>query len=167
MNEVLELFRCASDLIESGADYCNSVSFDIACPDTTVVNKTRTVMIADKVAFFVLAKSKPEESVFGDTFTDLRDKARDFKENLELQAKESLQDSLIKSIKDRGYKDVSVEISLGKYRGSRFIAFAKVSVVAKNLENAKELVGFLKQYHPKYMLKDFDEDTKTAVYNIR
>jgi hypothetical protein len=129
--------------------------------------KERITRISDRLAFRMLAEGQPEEPLFGAAFSVVRQKARDYKEELELKARDSLQNSLIKDIKDRGYDNVSVEISLGKYRGSRFVISSKVRVLSKDIGHAKALVKFLQRYHPKYMLKHFDEDTKVAEYNIR
>ena len=123
--------------------------------------------MAARVAFFVLAEGQPEDELFGAAFSVLREKARDFKEKLELEARDSLKDSLIKDLSSRGYEVASVEISLGKYRGSRFVTSAKIRVKVKDARDAKALVKVLQRYHPRYSLKSFDEQTKQAEYNIR
>lgn len=128
----------------------------------------RIERMAARVAFFVLADGRDEESdLFSSAFSIVRQKARDFKDGLEEKARNSLKDSLIKDLKDRGCDVVSVDISLGKYRGSRFVTSAKVRVIAKDARDAKSLVKFLQRYHPRYSLKTFDEQTKQAEYNIR
>lgn len=129
--------------------------------------KNRIEGMAARVAFFVLAEGQPEEELFGAAFSIVRQKARDYKDALEQKARDSLQDSLIKDLKGRGYEVVSVEISLGKYRGSRFVTSAKVRVLAKDARDAKALVKVMQRYHPRYSLKSFDEQTKQAEYNIR
>lgn len=123
--------------------------------------------MATRVAFFILAGGQPEEPVFGAAFSVVRQKARDYKDQLEEKAMNSLKDSLIKDLTDRGYEVISVDISLGKYRGSRFVTSAKVRVLSNDMRQAKALVKELQRYHPHYSLKSFDEDTKQAEYNIR
>lgn len=126
----------------------------------------RIEKMAERVSFFVLAGEQPD-SLFTDVFSVVREKARDYKEVLELKARDSLKSDLIKDLKDRGHDVVSVEISLGKYRGSRFVTSAKVRVVSNDARQAKSLVKVLQRYHPRYSLKSFDEKTKQAEYNIR
>lgn len=57
--------------------------------------KEKISRMADRVAFFVLAEGQPEEEIFGAAFSVVRQKARDYKEVLELKARDSLKDSLI------------------------------------------------------------------------
>jgi hypothetical protein len=123
--------------------------------------------MAAKVAFFILADRQPDDPIFDATFSVLRQKARDFKDQLEEKAKNSLKDSLINDLKGKGYEVISVDISLGKYRGSRFVTSAKVRIKAKDAREAKAVVKDLQRYHPRYSLKTFDEATKQAEYNIR
>lgn len=143
------------------------MSFIEGVSNLKVDRKTRIARMSARVAFYVLAEGQPEEELFGTAFSVVRQKARDFKEDLELQARESLQNSLIKDLKDRGLNVVSVEISLGKYRGSRFVTSAKVKVLSNNIGQANSLVKVLQRYHPRYNLKSYDEKTKIAEYNIR
>ena len=121
--------------------------------------------IATRVALFAL-QGQVEDTVFDSAFSVLRQKSRDFKEDLEQKAKESLQNKLINDLKGRGYEDAVVEISLGKYRGSRFVTSAKVRVKVKDAREAKALVKVLQQYHSRYSLKEIDE-SGIASYNIR
>ena len=125
----------------------------------------RIERMAARVAISEIA-GQVEDTVFDSAFSVLRQKARDFKDDLEQKAKNSLQNSLIKDLKGRGYDDVSVEISLGKYRGSRFVTSAKVHVKVKDEKEAKALVKVLQRYHPGYSLKEIDE-SGMAFFNIR
>lgn len=127
--------------------------------------KDRINRIAARVATSALTDGQPEDDIFGAAFALLRQKARDFKEKQESETQELLQKNLIKDLKGRGYDVVSVEISLGKYRGSRFVTSAKVRVNAKDARDAKALVKVLQHYHPRYSLKSFEDGV--AVYNIR
>ncbi len=121
--------------------------------------------MATRVAFSVLAGRQSEEDIFGAAFSALREKARDYKDGLEQSARDSLQKTLIKDLREKGYDVVSVEISLGKYRGSRFVTSAKVTVRLKDEKDAKILVKELQRYHSNYSLKTFEDGV--ALYNIR
>ena len=122
--------------------------------------------MAGRVAFYVLAKERPDD-MFGAAFFDLRLKVKDLKEKWSQQAKDFLQATLLKDLKDSGLEVLSVDVSLGKYKGSRFVTSAKVKVVIGTDKRAKELAAYLQKYSPKYVLKSFDPDTKAAEYNIR
>lgn len=122
--------------------------------------------IAGRLTFNIVAKARPED-LFGAAFFDLREKAKELKEKWSQGARDLLQKSLIKDLKDRGLDVQSVEISLGKYKGSRFVTSAKVAVVVKSEKAAKELATYLLKYSPKYMLKGFSPETGVAEYNIR
>jgi len=126
----------------------------------------RLERMALKVAFCVLAKGEPE-GLFAQAFWQLRQKAKDLKEKWSLEAKESLQKSLLNDLTDKGYKDVTAELSLGKYKGSHFVTSARVSVNVGTEEKAKKLAGYLQRFSPKFVLKDFEKDTGVASFNIR
>lgn len=85
--------------------------------------------------------------IFDAVFSNLREKDRDYKDGLEQSARDSLNKMLIKDLIGRGHDVVSVEISLGKYRGSRFVTSAKVAVRLKDMKDAKILVKELQRYH--------------------
>jgi len=130
--------------------------------------KNRIASMADRVAFSILSKDKSEEDVsFSTAFDLVRQKSRDFKEKQEQEAADSLEKSLIKALKVEGYSDVSVEISLGKYKGSRFVTSAKVRAKVKDKKAAKELAKYLQRFHPNYHLQDLDAETGMASYNFR
>ena len=120
--------------------------------------------MAARVAISEIA-GQVEDTVFDSAFSVLRQKARDFKDDLEQKAKDSLQKSLISDLKGRGYDDATVEISLGKYRGSRFVTSAKVHAKVKDAREAKALVKVLQGYHPNFDLKSYEDGI--AFYNIR
>ena len=120
--------------------------------------------IATRVAISEIA-GQVEDTVFDSAFSVLRQKARDFKDDLEQKAQDFLQKKLINDLKGRGYEDISVEISLGKYRGSRFVTSAKVHAKMKDEKTAKALVKVLQNYHPNFSLKSYEDGI--AFYNIR
>jgi hypothetical protein len=121
--------------------------------------------MAARVAFRFYGGQQGDDPIFDAAFSALRQKAKDYKDGLEQSARESLQKSLIKCLTDRGYEVISVDISLGKYRGSRFVTSAKVKVRVKDRATAKGLVEVLRQYHPRYALKSLDNGE--AEYNFR
>lgn len=122
--------------------------------------------MAERVAFSILAKDRPDD-LFGQAFFDLRVKTKELKEKWSQEAKESLQKALVKDLEDEGYKVVSAELSLGKYRGSHFVTSAKLSVNVGSEEKAKKLAGHLQRFSPKFILKAFDKESGVASYNIR
>lgn len=122
--------------------------------------------MAGRVAFRVLAKGRPED-FFGAAFWSLREKAKALKEQWSQDARVVLQDLLVKDLTDMGFKVESVTVSLGKYKGSRFVTSAKVSVTAPSEKKAKELARHLLRYSPKYVMKSWDPTTGVATYNIR
>jgi hypothetical protein len=127
--------------------------------------RDRIAGIATKVVFRFIAAGQQEETIFDAAFSVLRKKAREYKDSLEQSARDSLQGNLIKDLTGRGYDVVSVEISLGKYRGSRFVTSAKVTVRMKDAKATKSLEKELQRYHTRYNLKSFEDGV--AVYNIR
>jgi hypothetical protein len=120
--------------------------------------------IAGRLTFRVFAKDAPDD-LFGNAFFQLRQKAKDLKEKWSQEARESLQNSLINDLKSKGVDVQSVEISLGKYKGSRFVTSAKVRVVVKSEKQAKELEKYLQKYSPKYIFKGIADGV--AEFNIR
>ena len=124
----------------------------------------RLERMALKVAFCVLAKDRPDD-LFGQAFFDLRLKAKELKEKWSQEAKESLQKALLDDLTDKGYKGVTAELSLGKYKGSHFVTSARVNVNVGTEDKAKKLAGYLQRFSPKFVLKDFSDGV--ASYNIR
>ena len=122
--------------------------------------------IAGWIVFKIVAKDAPDD-LFGKAFFELRQKAKDLKEKWSQEARNSLQNTLIKDLKEKVVEVQSVEISLGKYKGSRFVTSAKVRVVVKSEKAAKELETYLQKYSPKYVLKSWDKDSGIAELNIR
>ena len=127
----------------------------------------RVANMSDRVSFYIIAKKKDDDSVFSKTFTIVRQRARDYKDGQEFKAKDFLQKTLINDLTSKGYNVFSVDVVLGKYRGSRFVVSAKIKVGVKSEKDAVDLGEYLKRYHPKYKTKAFDRETKYAEYNIR
>jgi hypothetical protein len=122
--------------------------------------------VADRVAFWFEAKNRPED-VFGAAFQDLRERAKALKEKWSQEAKDHLSTMLRKDLEEMGLRVESVDVSLGKYKGSRFVTSAKVRVEVPSEAKAKGLAEYLLRYSPKYLLKFWDSETKMAEYNIR
>lgn len=129
---------------------------------------TRRVAAAEAVAAsFLLAKDRPSD-MFGAVFFDIREKARALKSQWEDQALETIQKDMADDLKDSGIEVVELKISLGRYKGSRFVTSAKIKVKAKTKEKTDELLTHLQtKYSPKYQLKTFDVDVGEAEYNVR
>jgi hypothetical protein len=130
--------------------------------------------MAARVAFTVLtAKTRPDD-LFAGTFFDIREKAKSFKDTQSEKAKNYLSNTLIKDLKSRGAV-VAVsdfKLSLGQYRGSKFVTSAKFKVKLKNKTAANDLLKYLQtRYSPKYKMKDVSEPEKdgsvVASFNIR
>ena len=124
-----------------------------------------------RISFCVFAKAligkQSEDTKFSAVFSVVREKSRNYKEKLEFEAKDVLQKMMKEDIEKHGYKVVSVEVSLGKYRGSRFVTSGKVVVLSNTVGQASALDKVLQEYHSGYVLKEYDSETKIAVYNIR
>ena len=128
---------------------------------------SRRVASTEVVALSFLAAKRPDD-LFGGVFFDIRQKAKDLKEKWSQEAKDKLQKTLIKDLKGKGVKISSVKISLGKYRGSRFVTSAKITVVLKDEKAAQGLLKYLQaKYSPKFKLKSFNEESGEAFYNVR
>jgi len=130
---------------------------------------TRRVATAEVVAVsFFLAKERPSD-LFGAVFFDIREKAKKLKTQWEDQAVTGIQRALIEDLtKNRGLSVVDFKLSLGKYRGSRFVTSAKLKVKVDTEQQAQELLKHLQtKFSPKYKLKNFDSESGVASYNVR
>lgn len=127
---------------------------------------TRRVAAAEAVAAsFLLAKERPSD-MFGAVFFDIREKAKALKSQWENQAIETIQKDMADDLKGGGIEVVELKISLGRYRGSRFVTSAKLRAKVKSQEKADKLLTHLQtKYSPKYQLKTFEDGV--AEYNVR
>ena len=129
------------------------------------MNEVRICRIANVVAGrFVIGS---DDGIFSVRFQDLREKVKALKEEWSQKAGRELQALLEKDLADLGFVVGSVTVSLGKYKGSRFVTSAKVTVTAPTEAKAHELAKHLLRYSPKYVMKSFDPATGVAEYNIR
>lgn len=113
----------------------------------------------------VVAKGRPD-TLFEQVFYDIREKAKAFKKEQSTKAQAWLTQSLSADLQSKGLQ-VELKVSLGQYRGSRFVTSAKLAVKGlKDERAAQELLVYLKgKYTPKYKLKKFENGI--AQYNVR
>lgn len=128
----------------------------------------RRVAVAETItASLLLAKGRPDD-LFAGVFFDIRERAKKMKTEWEDAAVERITKALATDLNKAGFKVLNLKISLGKYRGSRFVTSAKLKVVTGTQEKAEKLLKSLQtKYSPKYKLKKFDEETGIADYNVR
>lgn len=120
--------------------------------------------VVERVAYWFVAKERPQDE-FAGAFWDLREKAKALKEKWSQEAKERLAKGLRSELEEAGLKVESVELSLGKYKGSRFVTSGKVRVEMPSEAKAKGLVEKLQKWSPKYIFKSYVDGV--AEYNIR
>lgn len=127
----------------------------------------RVAVVETITASFFLAKDRPDD-LFAGTFFDIRERAKKMKTQWEDSAVAHLDKTLKTDLTKAGFKVVDLKISLGKYRGSRFVTSAKLKVMAGTQEKAEQLLKSLQaKYSPKYKMKSFNEETGEAEYNVR
>ena len=123
--------------------------------------------IADRVAVCVLTAKKRPEDLFSAVFFDVRQKIKGIKDQWENEASDHLHKTLIKDLKSKGLSVQGLKVSLGQYRGSRFVTSAKMQVANMDEKKASELLKYLQsRYSPKYKLKGVSEDG-VAKFNVR
>ena len=115
----------------------------------------------------VAAKERPA-TMFEAAFFELREKAKALKEKWSQEAAANLAKELKADLADKGYEVTSFDMSLGQYRGSRFVTSAKLTVSGASDADAKKLEKYLQgKYSPKFRLKAYNPETKTADYIVR
>lgn len=119
----------------------------------------------------LIAKERPS-TFFEQVFFDIRERARQWKENASLAAASKLADRLGKDLESKGLH-AQVNLKLGKYKGSRFVTSAKIAVKAntpfKGLEDERlpKILAYLQTtYSPKFKFKGFG-DSGEALFNVR
>lgn len=122
-------------------------------------------VLKPRLASVVTAKSRPG-TLFEQVFYDIREKAKAFKKEQSSKAQGWLTQALYSDLQSRGLQ-VELKVSLGQYRGSKFVTSAKLAVKGlQNEKTAQELLVYLKgKYSPKYKLKKFEGGI--ARYNVR
>ena len=136
---------------------------------TSKSRKTLTSMANRVACRFFMAESA---GLFKDKFTDLKTKIKKVKEVESDKIKVLLQKTLTSDLKSRGVGIESLTVSLGQYRGSKFVTSAKMTVKVKDGNAANGLLKYLQgKYSPKYKLKKVsepaDDNSVVAEYNIR
>ena len=132
--------------------------------------RNTSTSMANRVACrFFMADSA---GLFKDKFTDLKTKIKKVKEVESEKIKVLLQKTLTSDLKSKGVRIESLTVSLGQYRGSKFVTSAKMSVRVKDGNAANALLKYLQEkYSPKYKLKKVsepaDDNSVVAEYNIR
>jgi hypothetical protein len=128
----------------------------------------RRVATAEVVtASFFLAKDRPSD-LFAGTFFDIREKAKQLKNQWEDEAAANIEKTLLADLSQAGISVIDFKISLGQYRGSRFVTSAKLNANTGTRENAEKLLAHLQaKYSPKFKLKNFSETDGSAEYNVR
>lgn len=127
--------------------------------------------MASRVAFSVMtAKSRPDD-LFAGKFWEIREKTKELKKKWSEQAQQELSKTLINDLKSKGITPMGFKLSLGQYRGSKFVTSAKFKARLKDKKTAEKLLNYLqKRYSPKYKIKDVSEEddgSVTAKFNIR
>jgi len=123
--------------------------------------------IATRIAFIVVGKARPDD-LFAGTFYDIREKAKKLKNQWSDEAQGYLNKTLINDLNNKKVKVLDAKVSLGQYKGSKFVTSAKLQVQVKDRKAAEALLTYLQsKYSPKYKLKNFDEDNNIADYNVR
>ena len=118
-------------------------------------------------ASLFLGAQRPDD-LFGAVFFDIREKAKDLKEKWSQQAKNQLEKAVRDDMKSHNVPVVSFDISLGKYRGSRFVTSAKLTLRLKDEKSATNMEAHLQsKFSPKFKLKSFNEEAGEAFYNVR
>jgi len=113
-------------------------------------------------------KAKKERPVtrFEQEFFDLRQKASELKKTWEMDAASKLESELLQDVRSKGANVVEGKLSLGQYRGSRFVTSFKLRVMVKSAEEAEKLAEYLRgKYSPKWKVKSIEDDI--AYLNVR
>jgi hypothetical protein len=123
--------------------------------------------ISNRVGLWMVAKSRPDD-LFAGTFFDIREKAKKLKNKWSDEAQAHLQKTLINDLMSKKVKVLDAKLSLGQYRGSKFVTSAKLKVQIKDKASAEKLASYLQsKFSPKYKLKSFKEEEGIAEYNVR
>ena len=128
----------------------------------------RRVAVSETIASsFFFAKDRPSD-MFAGFFFDVREKAKALKRSWEDKVVIDLDKTLRADLTGSGLTIIDLKISLGQYRGSRFVTSAKLKVIVGTQAKADKLLPLLQaKYSPKYKLKAFDVETGIADYNVR
>ena len=123
-----------------------------------------------KIARDVISADAPL-GMFKQTFKDIREQAKKWKEEQAQKAGKILAQRVKKALGDMGL-EVKMKLSLGKYKGSRFVTSCKIWLKAKDAfigegdERLDKIGNFLrKRFSPKFKMKSVSDGV--AMFNIR
>jgi hypothetical protein len=106
--------------------------------------------------------------MFGAMFHDVRESAKAVKRKWEDEAAQRLERAVIDDLRKNGIGVHSFKITLGQYRGSRYVASARLIVEIPGETEAKILLGkLITVYSPKFKLKELSADGRIAQYDVR
>lgn len=129
------------------------------------INSKTASKIADRIAKDMIAKPRPN-TVFEGLFFDVKDKIKELKGKWFVEAGKRAEARLRTEMKNNNIYIVEFKLSLGAFRGARFVTSAKLLVKMMDEINAKKFESFLQtKFSPKYRLKSFKNNV--ATYNIR
>ena len=135
--------------------------------EAKLIMSSRIVKIARKI----LSKKDSPAGMFKQTFKDIREQSKKWKEEQAQKAGKILAQRVKKSLEDKGL-EVKMKLSLGKYKGSRFVTSCKIWVKAKEEfvgegdPRLDKLGNFLrKRFSPKFKMKSVKDGV--AMFNIR
>ena len=112
-----------------------------------------------------LAKERPN-TLFEQAFFDVRLKAKELKNDWETKASAKLEAEMLQDIKAKGAQVLEGKLSLGQYRGSRFVTSFKLKVKVKDEAEAEKLATYLRgKYSPKWKVKSVVDGV--ASLNVR
>jgi len=110
-------------------------------------------------------KSRPND-LFAGYFWDVREKAKGLKNKWSDEVRTKLEEELLADLRANGVNVESHKLSLGQYRGSKFMTSAKLSL--SGVKDSEGLLTWLRgKYSPKFKIKSEDKEAGTVSLNIR
>ena len=117
-----------------------------------------------KIAELIAAVKERPTTLFEQYFFDVREQVKQLKQQKAIEGQKKLQDQILKDLSSKG-KVKSVDLKLGRYRGSAFVTSCKVYMQLDD-KNAKKMEMYLqKTYSPKFKFKGIEDGW--AFFNIR
>ena len=125
-------------------------------------------LIVFEIRAAVLRESKARpNTLFEQVFFDIREDTKKTKGKLEENAKGKIESQVLKDLKGKGVKVLEEKLSLGKYRGSRFVTSFKLKLQVKDAQEAENIAEYLRgKYSPKWKVKKVSDDG-IADLNVR
>jgi hypothetical protein len=130
------------------------------------MNKREFSKIARLEVRRAIAKQRPA-TLFEQVFFDLREKAKKMKDGWEEKAGTKLENQVIADLRSKKVPVAEHKLSLGKYRGSRFVTSFKIKLKVKDEKEAEKIAEYLRgKYSPKWKVKKVSDDG-IAELNVR